>query len=70
VALGNGDQRALFRSLQVLAVRVTRTWDCTIDGSGSTMRVRLAESASKRTAWSFTGSAADVLVAFTDWLWK
>jgi hypothetical protein len=67
-ASGSRDQEALFERLREAAAHAGGNWDCTIEGSGNHMRVRLSDPVSARIAWSCTGSAARVLGAFTNWL--
>jgi len=62
------EQESLFEHLRVAVGGVTTAWDCTVEGAGSRMRVRLAEPVTKQVVWSRSGSRAQVLAAFSDWL--
>jgi hypothetical protein len=62
------DQESLFERLRLAVPGSEGGWDCTIEGAGSRMRVWLAEPVTKRVVWSRSGSSAQVLEAFKDWL--
>jgi hypothetical protein len=65
---GSREQEALFEGLRAFTARLGTAWDCTIEGGGNRLRVRLVGSVSKEIAWSCAGSGAQVLAAFAQWL--
>jgi hypothetical protein len=66
--LGSREQEDLFEGLRASTHSLASSWDCTVEGGGNKMRVRLAEPASNAISWTCTGSAAQVLAAFAQWL--